>query len=44
MLNSRPEATAAQAAYLAWGYRCAGTAIPWEGAAQHHVLVLELRA
>lgn len=33
MLNSRPEAAAAQAAYRAWGYRCAGTAIPWDGAA-----------
>ncbi|GAB2725583.1 GNAT family N-acetyltransferase [Kitasatospora kifunensis] len=43
LLNSRPEATAAQAAYRAWGYRYAGTAIPWEGAAPHHVLVLELR-
>ncbi|WP_371484803.1 GNAT family N-acetyltransferase [Kitasatospora sp. NBC_00315] len=44
MLNSRPEATAAQAAYRAWGYHCAGTAIPWDGAAPHHVLLLELRA
>ncbi|MFI9788515.1 GNAT family N-acetyltransferase [Kitasatospora sp. NPDC051984] len=44
MLNSRPEATAAQAAYRAWGYQYAGTAIPWEGAAPHHVLLLELRA
>jgi len=44
MLNSRPEATAAQAAYRAWGYRYAGTAIPWDGAAPHHVLLLELRA
>ncbi|MER8103847.1 GNAT family N-acetyltransferase [Kitasatospora sp. NPDC094016] len=44
MLNSRPEATAAQAAYRAWGYRYAGTAIPWDGAAPHHVLVLDLPA
>ncbi|MBV6699666.1 hypothetical protein [Kitasatospora aureofaciens] len=42
MLNSRSEATAAQAAYRAWGYRQVGTAIPWEGAADHDVLVLEL--
>ncbi len=43
MLNSRPEAAAAQTAYRAWGYECAGTAIPWNGAAPHHVLVLNLR-
>ncbi|GGR07915.1 GNAT family N-acetyltransferase [Kitasatospora griseola] len=42
MLNSRPEATAAQAAYRAWGYRYAGTNIPWNGAAPHHILVLDL--
>ncbi|MEV7022133.1 GNAT family N-acetyltransferase [Kitasatospora sp. NPDC093558] len=42
MLNSRPEATAAQAAYRAWGYRRVGAAIPWDGAAEHDVLVLEL--
>ncbi|MFJ9777648.1 GNAT family N-acetyltransferase [Kitasatospora sp. NPDC101157] len=44
MLNSRSEAAAAQAAYRAWGYRYAGTAIPWNGAAPHHVLVLDLPA
>ena len=44
MLNSRPEAPAAQAAYRVWGYGRAGTAIPWDGAAPHHVLLLELRA
>ncbi|MGK4578491.1 GNAT family N-acetyltransferase [Kitasatospora sp. HPMI-4] len=43
LLNSRPEAAAAQAAYRAWGYQFAGIAIPWEGAAPHHVLVLGLR-
>ncbi|MFI6157752.1 GNAT family N-acetyltransferase [Kitasatospora sp. NPDC051170] len=42
MLNSRPEASAAQAAYRAWGYRRVGAAVPWEGAAVHEVLVLEL--
>ncbi|MFD8085416.1 GNAT family N-acetyltransferase [Kitasatospora sp. NPDC059722] len=42
MLNSHPEATAAQAAYRAWGYRRVGTAVPWEGAAEHDVLLLEL--
>lgn len=44
MLNSWPEAAAAQAAYRAWGYHYAGTAIPWQGAAPHHVLVLDLPA
>ncbi|MFJ3215847.1 hypothetical protein ACIPLC_08010 [Kitasatospora sp. NPDC086801] len=42
MLNSRPEATAAQAAYRAWGYWRVGAAVPWEGAAEHDVLLLEL--
>ncbi|MFJ7906095.1 GNAT family N-acetyltransferase [Kitasatospora sp. NPDC096204] len=42
MLNSRPEATAAQASYRAWGYRRVGAAIPWEGAARHDVMVLDL--
>ncbi|MGW2251289.1 GNAT family N-acetyltransferase [Kitasatospora sp. NPDC001660] len=42
MLNSRPEAIAAQAAYRAWGYRRIGTALPWDGAAKHDPLVLEL--
>jgi ribosomal protein S18 acetylase RimI-like enzyme len=41
MLNSRPEATAAQAAYRTWGYRRVGAAIPWEGAAEHDVMVLD---
>ncbi len=43
MLNSRPEATAAQATYQAWGYHRAGTAIPWDGAALHYVMVKDLR-
>ncbi|MFI6844950.1 GNAT family N-acetyltransferase [Kitasatospora sp. NBC_00085] len=42
MLNSRPEAIAAQASYRAWGYRRVGAAIPWEGAARHDVMVLDL--
>ncbi|MFF7991811.1 GNAT family N-acetyltransferase [Kitasatospora xanthocidica] len=42
MLNSRPEATAAQAAYRAWGYRRLGAAVPWEGAAEHDVMLLDL--
>ncbi|MGW7446684.1 GNAT family N-acetyltransferase [Kitasatospora sp. NPDC054795] len=42
MLNSHPEATNAQAAYRAWGYRRVGSAIPWEGAARHDVMVLDL--
>ncbi|GAA2979215.1 GNAT family N-acetyltransferase [Kitasatospora sp. NPDC127116] len=42
LLNARPEATGAQAAYLAWGYRRVGSAIPWEGAARHDVMVLDL--
>ncbi|MFE3505829.1 GNAT family N-acetyltransferase [Kitasatospora sp. NPDC059160] len=42
MLNSRAEATAAQASYRAWGYRRVGAAIPWEGAARHEVMVLDL--
>ncbi|MBD0694848.1 GNAT family N-acetyltransferase [Streptomyces sp. CBMA123] len=42
MLNSRPEAIAAQASYRAWGYARVGSAIPWEGAARHDVMVLDL--
>ncbi|MBF9066935.1 GNAT family N-acetyltransferase [Streptacidiphilus sp. NEAU-YB345] len=42
MLNTRPEATAAQAAYRAWGYRRVGAAVPWDGAAVHDVMVLVL--
>ncbi|MFI2748513.1 GNAT family N-acetyltransferase [Kitasatospora sp. NPDC018623] len=42
MLNARPEAAAAQACYRAWGYRRVGSAIPWEGAARHDVMVLDL--
>ncbi|MEV7596674.1 GNAT family N-acetyltransferase [Kitasatospora sp. NPDC089797] len=42
MLNTRPEATAAGASYRAWGYERVGSAIPWEGAARHDVMVLDL--
>ncbi|MGW2868721.1 GNAT family N-acetyltransferase [Kitasatospora sp. NPDC001225] len=42
MLNTQPEATAAQASYRAWGYTRVGSAIPWEGAARHDVMLLEL--
>ncbi|MFJ4096442.1 GNAT family N-acetyltransferase [Kitasatospora sp. NPDC089913] len=42
MLNTRPEAASAQAAYLSWGYRRVGSAIPWEGAAHHDVMILDL--
>ncbi|MER8102372.1 GNAT family N-acetyltransferase [Kitasatospora sp. NPDC094016] len=42
MLNTRPEATAAQASYRAWGYTRVGSAIPWDGAARHDVMVLDL--
>lgn len=43
LLNTRPEADGAQAAYRSWGYRRVGRAIPWEGAAVHDVMVLDLR-
>ncbi|WP_370218913.1 GNAT family N-acetyltransferase [Kitasatospora sp. GAS1066B] len=42
MLNSHWEAIAAQAAYRAWGYRRVGSTIPWEGAVEHDVLILDL--
>jgi ribosomal protein S18 acetylase RimI-like enzyme len=42
LLNARPEAGAAQAAYRSWGYRKVGEARPWDGAALHEVLVLRL--
>ncbi|MGW1148435.1 GNAT family N-acetyltransferase [Streptomyces sp. NPDC002454] len=42
LLNARPEAGAAQAAYRSWGYRKVGEARPWDGAALHDVLVLRL--
>ncbi|MEV7924602.1 MULTISPECIES: GNAT family N-acetyltransferase [unclassified Kitasatospora] len=42
MLNTRPEAVAARASYRAWGYRRVGSAIPWDGAARHDVMLLDL--
>ncbi|MEU5030020.1 GNAT family N-acetyltransferase [Streptomyces milbemycinicus] len=44
LLNARPDVGAAQAAYGSWGYRKVGEAHPWEGAALHDVMVLDLRA
>ncbi|MFJ2808941.1 GNAT family N-acetyltransferase [Kitasatospora sp. NPDC087271] len=42
MLNTRPEGAAARASYRAWGYRRVGSAIPWDGAARHDVMLLDL--
>ncbi|MGW7693317.1 GNAT family N-acetyltransferase [Streptomyces asiaticus] len=42
LLNARPDVEAAQAAYRSWGYRKVGEAHPWDGAALHDVMVLEL--
>ncbi|KAK1179956.1 GNAT family N-acetyltransferase [Streptomyces sp. NBS 14/10] len=44
LLNARPDAEAAQAAYRSWGYRKVGEAHPWDGADLHDVMVLDLRA
>ncbi|QDY77491.1 GNAT family N-acetyltransferase [Streptomyces qinzhouensis] len=44
LLNARPDAAPAQAAYASWGYRKVGEAQPWDGAALHDVLVLTLSA
>lgn len=43
LLNALPDAEAAQSAYRSWGYRKVGEARPWEGAALHDVLLLDLR-
>ncbi|MCB5910820.1 GNAT family N-acetyltransferase [Streptomyces pinistramenti] len=43
LLNVHPDSNAAQAAYRAWGYRKVGEARPWEGAALHDVMLLDLR-
>jgi ribosomal protein S18 acetylase RimI-like enzyme len=43
VLNCRPDAVAAQAAYAAWGYRRVTSTIPWAGAPVYDVLVLDLR-
>lgn len=42
ILNARPEATAAIAAYTSWGYRPIGRNIPWTGATEHVILLLDL--
>ncbi|MBY8869490.1 GNAT family N-acetyltransferase [Streptomyces sennicomposti] len=42
LLDVHPASAAAQAAYRSWGYRKVGEAIPWDGAALHDVLVLDL--
>ncbi|MEU8914659.1 GNAT family N-acetyltransferase [Streptomyces nigrescens] len=43
LLNALPDAEAAHATYLSWGYRKVGDARPLEGAALHDVMVLQLR-
>ncbi|MBC3983491.1 GNAT family N-acetyltransferase [Streptomyces sp. AC536] len=43
LLNARPDVPAAQAAYRSWGYEKIGEAYPWDGAALHDVMILELR-
>ncbi|GES31215.1 GNAT family N-acetyltransferase [Streptomyces angustmyceticus] len=43
LLNALPEAEAAQSAYRSWGYRKVGEARPWEGAALHDVMLLQIR-
>ncbi|WP_436786658.1 N-acetyltransferase family protein [Yinghuangia sp. YIM S10712] len=40
ILNARPDAEAAQAAYRSWGYRRVGRGNPWDGAVLHDILVL----
>jgi ribosomal protein S18 acetylase RimI-like enzyme len=42
VLNCRPDAEAAQAAYRSWGYRRVTSTVPWEGAGVYDVLVLDL--
>ncbi|MFE1914441.1 GNAT family N-acetyltransferase [Streptomyces anandii] len=42
ILNVHPESGAASAAYRSWGYHKVGEARPWEGAALHDVLLLDL--
>ena len=42
LLNARPDAPAAQAAYRSWGYRKVGACHPWNGAALHDVMLLTL--
>ncbi|MFI7275088.1 GNAT family N-acetyltransferase [Streptomyces sp. NPDC049879] len=44
LLNARPDALPAQAAYRSWGYRVVGQAHPWDGAALHDVMLRELHS
>lgn len=41
ILNARPDAEHAQAAYRSWGYQRVGQGRPWEGATLHDILVLD---
>ncbi|MGR7003094.1 GNAT family N-acetyltransferase [Yinghuangia aomiensis] len=40
ILNARPDAEPAQAAYRAWGYRTIGQGRPWAGAGIHRIMLL----
>ncbi|WP_436772540.1 N-acetyltransferase family protein [Yinghuangia sp. YIM S09857] len=40
ILNTRPDADAAQAAYRSWGYERIGRGHPWDGAGLHDILLL----
>lgn len=42
VLNCRPDAEAAQAAYQSWGYRRVTSVVPWAGGPVYDVLVLDL--
>ncbi|GAA4984495.1 hypothetical protein GCM10023205_63230 [Yinghuangia aomiensis] len=40
ILNARPDAEPAQAAYRAWGYRTIGQGRPWAGARIQRIMLL----
>lgn len=42
VLNCRPDAKAAQAAYKRWGYRRVSSTIPWKGGPVYDILLLDL--
>ena len=42
VLNVRQDASPAQAAYAAWGYRREASVIPWDGAPVYDVMVFDL--
>ncbi|MEV1008781.1 GNAT family N-acetyltransferase [Streptomyces sp. NPDC049881] len=44
LLNARPDALPARAAYRSWGYRVVAQAHPWDGAALHDVMLRELHS